>query len=81
MDGRCRVIARLARFIARWRPRPRSKIEVVAAHPLASGLGVYVIDVDGRRTVLAAGSHAICVLSAYRTPRSADPEGQRPSAV
>jgi flagellar biogenesis protein FliO len=81
MDGRCGVIARFAQLIARWRPTPRVKVHVLAAHPLASGLGVYVIDVDGRRTVLAAGSHAICVLAAYPSPRDVDPEGQRTTAV
>jgi hypothetical protein len=44
-------------------------------------LAVYVIDVDGRRTVLAAGSHAMCVLSSYQTPDPADPEGQRSATV
>jgi hypothetical protein len=81
LDGRSGVIARLARLIARWRPMPRVKIDVLAAHPLASGLGVFVIDVDGRRTVLAAGSHAICVLAAYPAPRDVDPEGQRTATV
>ncbi|MFI5389498.1 MAG: hypothetical protein ACHQY2_07230 [Candidatus Eremiobacterales bacterium] len=57
------------------------KIDVLAAHPLASGLGVFVIDVDGRRTVLAAGAHAICVLAAYPAPCDVDPEGQRSSTV
>lgn len=81
MDGRRGVIARLARLIARWRPKPRVKIDVVAAHPLASGLNVFVIDVDGRRTVMAAGSHAICVLAAYPAPRDVDPEGQLTATV
>ena len=81
MDGRRGVIARLARFLAQWRPKPRVRIEVLAAHPLASGVGVYVIEVDGRRTVVAAGSHAICLLAAYPAPREADPEGQPAAAV
>lgn len=75
------MIAPLARWMARLRIRPRSKIDVVAAHPLAPGLAVYVIDVDGRRTVLAAGSHAMCVLSSYLAPPSGPPEGRQPPAV
>jgi flagellar biogenesis protein FliO len=63
------------------RARSRSKIDVVGAHPLGPGLAVYVIDVDGRRTVLAAGSHAMCVLSTYRAPQCGDPEGQQPAIV
>ena len=75
------MIAPLERLMARLRARPRSAIEVVGAHSLAPGLAVYVIDVDGQRTVLAAGSHVMCVLSTYRTPPSAQPEGQQPRDV
>lgn len=75
------MIAPLARWIARLRRSPRATIDVVAAQPLSAGLAVYVIDIDGRRTVLAAGSHAICVLAAYQAPQSGEPEGPQPVHV
>ncbi|HEY5094892.1 MAG TPA: flagellar biosynthetic protein FliO [Candidatus Eremiobacteraceae bacterium] len=75
------MIAPLARWIARLRRSPRATIDVVAAQPLAAGLAVYVIDIDGHRTVLAAGPHAICVLSAYQAPQNGAPEGQQPVRV
>ena len=73
------MIGAIARWLARFRGGPRVTIDVVGARPLSSGLAVYVIDVDGRRIVLAAGSHTTCVLAAYRAPRCAIPEG--PQAV
>jgi hypothetical protein len=75
------MIAPLARWIAQLRRRSRATIDVVAAQPLSTGLAVYVIDVDGRRTVLAAGPHAICVLAAYQTPQNGEPEGQKTPLV
>jgi flagellar biogenesis protein FliO len=75
------MIAWVERWMTRLRARPRLRIDVVGARPLSSSLTVYVIDVDGRRTVLAAGSHALCVLSSYPTPPSAAPEGARTVCV
>jgi hypothetical protein len=75
------MIAFIARWMARLRARPRLNIEVVGAHPLSSGLAVYVIDVEGRRTVLAAGSHAMCVLSSYQVPKRGGPEGPQAAIV
>ncbi|HEY7982356.1 MAG TPA: hypothetical protein VID19_12810 [Candidatus Eremiobacteraceae bacterium] len=74
------MIAWIERWIARLRARPHMTIDVVGARPLSSMLTVYVIDVDGRRTVLAAGSHALCVLSSYPTPCVA-PEGPQTASV
>jgi hypothetical protein len=81
MDGRPGMIGRISRWLARLRTGSRLKIDVVGARPLSSGLAVYVIDVDGRRIVLAAGSHSTCVLAAYRAPHGAIPEGQPAVAV
>jgi flagellar biogenesis protein FliO len=81
VDDRIRVIAWFERWMARLRVRPRLNIEVAGARPLSSALTIYVIDVDGRRTVLAAGTHALCVLSSYPTPPSVAPEGAQTASV
>ena len=81
MDGRIGMIAWIERWIARLRTRPRLIIDVAGARPLSSALTIYVVDVDGRRTVLAAGTHALCVLSSYPTPPSVAPEGARTASV
>jgi flagellar biogenesis protein FliO len=75
------MIAWVKRWMTRLHARPSSKIDVVGARPLSSVLTVYVIDVDGRRTVLAAGSHALCVLSSYPTPPCVAPEGAQTASV
>jgi flagellar biogenesis protein FliO len=74
------MIARIKRWIARFRMRPRLTIDVVGARSLSPAISVYVIDVDGRRTVLAAGSHIVCVLSSYPTP-CGTPEGPQTASV
>jgi len=75
------MIAPLARWFARLRRTPRATIDVVAAQPLSAGLAVYIIDVDGRRIVIGAGTHAICVLSSYQAPQNTEPEGQQTARV
>lgn len=75
------MIRPLARWLARFAPATNAKVEVAAARPLGPGLGVYVIDVDGRRIVLAAGQHAMCVLATYPAPKRDVPEGQASTAV
>jgi flagellar biogenesis protein FliO len=75
------MIAWFERWISRLRARTRSTIDLVGARPLSNALTVYVVDVDGRRFVLAAGSHALCVLSSYPTPSSVAPEGALTASV
>jgi flagellar biogenesis protein FliO len=81
MDDRIGMIAWFERWMERLRTRPRLKIDVAGARPLSSTLTIYVIDVDGRRTVLAAATHALCVLSSYPTPPSVVPEGPQTASV
>jgi flagellar biogenesis protein FliO len=73
----------LARFLKRFRRRPFAQIQVAAAQPLGQHATVYVIDIDGNRTVFAAGPHAMCLLARYRVPTAAsDPSaGHREAAV
>jgi flagellar biogenesis protein FliO len=75
------MIAWVKRWMAQLQARPRLTIDVVGARPLSSCITVYIIDVDGRRTVLAAGTHALCVLSSYPTPPRGTPEGQQTAFV
>lgn len=49
--------------------RRNTMLSVAGVQPLASGVVVYVIDVDGRRIVVGATPHAICVLDRYRVPK------------
>jgi hypothetical protein len=81
MDDRIGMIAWFERWLTSLRARPRSTIDLAGARPLSSTLTVYVIDVDGRRTVLAAGTHALCVLSSYPTPPYVAPEGAQTPSV
>lgn len=61
----------LTRFFERLRRRPLAQIELAAVRPLGQHATVYVVDIDGRRTVFAAGSHAICLLARYEVPKPA----------
>jgi flagellar biogenesis protein FliO len=81
MDDGIAMIAWFERVMARLRTRPGSTIDVAGARPLSSAITIFVIDVDGRRTVLAAGTHALCVLSTYPTPPSVAPEGAQTASV
>ena len=62
----------LRRLIDRLRPKWPARIDIAAARPLAHHVTVYVVDVDGKRTVFAASPHAICLLSHYAAPHAAD---------
>lgn len=63
------------------RIKVRRPISIAAVQPLAAGVVLYAADVDGRRIVLAASSHAICVLDRYPCPKSKPLEEQAtPSA-
>jgi flagellar biogenesis protein FliO len=57
-----------ARFLERLRRRPLAQIEIAAVRPLGQHATVYVIDIDGNRSVFAAGPHAMCVLARYPVP-------------
>jgi len=59
-----------SRLRALFRSRVRHPIRVAAVQPLAAGVVMYAADIDGRRIVLAASPHAICVLDRYPCPRS-----------
>ena len=48
---------------------PRTTLlRVSGVQALAPGIGVYAIDVDGRRIIVGASAHAMCVLGRYRVP-------------
>jgi len=50
-------------------------VRVTGAQSLAPGLAVYAIDVDGRRIIVGASAHALCVLDRYPAPKSEDSAG------
>jgi hypothetical protein len=45
-------------------------IRVACVQPLAAGVTIYAIDIDGRRIVIGASSRALCVLDHY--PHASD---------
>lgn len=53
-----------------FRARMHRLIRIAAVQPLAAGVVLYAADVDGRRIVLAASPHTICVLDRYPCPSS-----------
>jgi hypothetical protein len=61
----------LARFFERFRRRPLAQIEIAAARTLGQHATVYVIDIDGNRSVFAAGPRAMCLLARYEVPNAA----------
>lgn len=65
----------LARLAYQLRMPKNRIVRVTGAQSLAPGLAVYAIDVDGRRIILGASAHALCVLDRYPAPKSADPAG------
>jgi flagellar biogenesis protein FliO len=65
------LIKTFARFLERFRRSPLAQIKVAAAQPLGQHATVYVIDIDGNRTVFAAGPHALCLLARYQVPTPA----------
>lgn len=69
-------VTRLAR-----RLRKRSFLRVAGAQPLAPGVTVYAIDVDGRRIIVGASARALCVLDRYPTPILENREGPRDPAA
>lgn len=71
------MLARLRNRLQRLlRIQVRRPISIAAVQPLASGVVLYAADVDGRRIVLAASPHAICVLDRYPCPQSKPLEEQ-----
>ncbi|MDQ6767054.1 MAG: flagellar biosynthetic protein FliO [Candidatus Eremiobacteraeota bacterium] len=56
-------------------------MRVAGAQPLAAGVTVYAIDVDGRRLIVGASAHAVCVLDRYPTPNPENREGPRDPAA
>ncbi|HEV2037699.1 MAG TPA: hypothetical protein VGQ96_03745 [Candidatus Eremiobacteraceae bacterium] len=56
-------------------------MRVAGAQPLAPGVTVYAIDVDGRRIIVGASARALCVLDRYPTPILENREGPRDPAA
>lgn len=48
--------------------RRKKIIRVACVQPLAGGVTLYAIDVDGRRILLGASPHAVCLLDRYPLP-------------
>jgi hypothetical protein len=72
------LLARLMQMLG----APRGRLlHVAGVQPLAAGLVVYAIDVDGRRIILGVSPRALCVLDRYRTPELANPAGPTPAHV
>jgi hypothetical protein len=53
-----------ARVAALFRPH-KSPMHIAAVQYLAPGVTVYAVDIDGRRIVMGATPHALCVLDNY----------------
>jgi hypothetical protein len=62
------LIKSFTRFLERFRRPPLAQIEIAAARPLGQHATVFVVDIDGSRTVFAAGPHAMCLLARYQVP-------------
>jgi flagellar biogenesis protein FliO len=60
------VIRKLLQRLQFFRNLRRPKVmRVAGVQPLAAGVTVYAIDVDGRRIIVGASSNALCVLDRY----------------
>jgi hypothetical protein len=53
-------------------------IRVACVQPLAAGVTIYAVDIDGRRIVIGASSRALCVLDRY--PQASDQSGSSEGA-
>ena len=60
----------LGRLAHRLKMPKNNVVRVTGIQSLAPGLAIYAIDVDGRRIILGASAHALCVLDRYQTPKS-----------
>jgi hypothetical protein len=65
----------LARLVHRLKVPRSTIVRVTGAQSLAPGLAVYALDVDGRRIIVGASAHGLCVLDRYQTPKSQNPAG------
>ncbi len=65
----------LERVARRLRMPKNNVVRVTGAQSVAPGLAVFAIDVDGRRIILGASTHALCVIDRYLAPKSEDPAG------
>lgn len=64
------MIHRLERWMSHVFGGGRKKIiHVACVQPLAAGVTLYAIDVDGRRILFGASLHAVCLLDRYQLPR------------
>ena len=75
------MLAGLLRALRSWRARHCRTIHIAAMQPLGAGVVLYAADIDGRRIVLAASPHAICVLDRYPCPLSKGQEEPPPAAA
>ena len=58
----------LARLRRRLQIRRSTLLRVTGAQSLGPGVAIYAVDVDGRRIIFGASSHAMCVLDRYPAP-------------
>jgi flagellar biogenesis protein FliO len=70
-----------SRLIQRLKMPRSTLVHVTGIQPLAPGVAVYAIDVDGRRIILGASTHAICVLDRYLAPNPKNRAGPSDSAA
>ncbi len=73
--------ALMQRIRARFQARLHRPIRIAAMQPLANGVCVFATDMDGRRIVFAASTHAICVLDRYPCPSLEGREEPPPAAA
>lgn len=72
------LFARLRQFLR----KPGNRImRVSGVQQLAGGVLIYAIDVDGRRIILGASPHAICVLDRYRVSAAGDGQVARTTEI
>lgn len=58
----------IAQFLRSLTHRRQRCIRVACVQPLAAGVTLYAIDVDGRRILMGASSNAVCLLDRYPIP-------------
>jgi hypothetical protein len=58
--------------------RTMRPIRVACVQPLAAGVTIYAIDIDGRRIVIGTSSRAFCVLDCY--PHASEQSGNSEGA-
>ncbi len=67
-------------FVQRFRMQRSTELRVTGVQALAPGVAIYAIDVDGRRIIVGASAHAMCVLDRYRAPNHENRAGPSPAS-